>query len=210
MAAGQRGINEWHQSRHGQQPRYYHTLGPLLIALRLKGVNDLLCPKRRLSSRAASAREAVVMLLRFACLVRKRTKLVSEARPCNTLPQHYVTILFNMDVCMFSKINIILNHGENRMPREHRVKFISVQMPFLSSFLRGLWGKQVDLLILHIFQSEAFCSGTPTKESLSLSAPNWQLEDMQREFICLFLSGSLRTNWWTVWFDKVALRICED
>lgn len=78
------------------------------------------------------------MLLRFACLVCKRTKLVSEARPCNTLPQHYVTILFNMDVCMFSKINIILNHGENRMPREHRVKFISVQMPFLSSFLRGL------------------------------------------------------------------------
>lgn len=47
------------------------------------------------------------MLLHFACFVRRRSNSVSEAHPYNTLPQHYVMILFNMDMCVFSKINII-------------------------------------------------------------------------------------------------------
>lgn len=40
------------------------------------------------------------MLLHFTCFVHKKSNLVCESRPCNTLPQHYVMILFNMDVCV--------------------------------------------------------------------------------------------------------------
>lgn len=55
------------------------------------------------------------------------------------------------------------------MLRAHRVKRVNARMAFACSMLVGVLVKQVDLLIPH--SDQFFCSGTPTKEALSVSTP---------------------------------------
>jgi len=57
------------------------------------------------------------------------------------------------------------------MLRAHRVKCVSVHMSFTCGVLTGILVKQADLFILHVFRSKLFCSGAPTKETLSISTP---------------------------------------
>lgn len=53
-------------------------------------------------------------LLHFNWVGWKRSNSMAEARPCNTLLQHYVTILCTLDACMLFTNKYYLKLGKSR------------------------------------------------------------------------------------------------
>lgn len=152
VAAGQHGINEWHQSKHRQQQRYYHTFRPLLMAMRLKEVSDLPCPEE-----SPVAEQQVLGRQLCHCSVLLGLH-VHGALWC-LRHVHFPSImgwcfLIWMYVCVQNQLFKTMRTQEKAECWRHTGSSLSVPVPFAWGVLAGVLVMQVDLFMPHIFQSE--------------------------------------------------------